>query len=130
MSDFTIKDYGSRICHDRHAIEIHSPNDLVDVPLDDAEAYAKKILSDVAEARKRKVLPCPSPFMWEGEEFACTHSCTKGKTNCSGGVGKYEFYPSDMVRLRDWLNEAIAYHEKNECGQLEEWRAEKKNPKV
>lgn len=62
------------------------------------------------------------PLLWEGKEtLAMTGECVSAKKeghDCYGAIGKYESGPKEFVALRDWLNDAIAYHKKCGCKEL------------
>ena len=107
--------------HDEQALTLSAANDLIDFSLSDSKKLSALLMKKIKELEKRKNPPCVPPFYWEKEPFAETHSCSSSKTNgmCSGFVGNKEFYPGDMVNLRDWLNKAIEYHRKNNCKDLE-----------
>lgn len=108
--------------HDRQGLRIVYDNGIEDVTIEEAKkliGYLEKVIVEVSE---RPRPPAPAPFMWEKEILAECLECTCQKKDhplhCGGAVAGFEMYLENFVKLRDWLDMVIEYHEKNGCKRL------------
>jgi len=80
--------------------------------IEEAEKAMKQMGIAIKKMNERGKPPAPAPFIWDDDEFG---SCDidpediKGAMICGMGIAGHEFYPEDVLKLRDWLNRCIEF---------------------
>lgn len=104
--------------HDEHKVRMYLPDDMIDMTPGESEALAEQLLKAAKQARER-VPPAPAPIGIDGhgqkgEKFCECGNCDK-KFTCYVHIGHFEVGIPDAIKIRDWLNKALLYHNKNNC---------------
>lgn len=119
------------ISHDKQKILLGYDDGMESLDIIETGNLIEKLQKAAQALAERKTPPAPVPFMWEGDEFAQFGECygnpeKKEAFSCVGGVAKYEFYISDLLDLKKWIDSVIEYHKKNNCAHLAEAQEVKK----
>lgn len=110
------------LSHDSQEIELWHDDGVEKLTIMQASALTSKLNKSILDLESRGGPPAPERFMWENRELASCDACSGRKEQsdmqCGGGVGGNEMYLSDLLALRNWLNEVLDYHRKNKCKNL------------
>lgn len=104
--------------HDSHKITMYLPDDVAELTPVECDDLAKRLVQAAKHSREN-VPPAPRPHDVDGhgdkgKGFCVVGPCNK-KYDCYAYIGGYEISIKDVVKIRDWINKALIYHNKKHC---------------
>lgn len=112
------KDFHVKRAHDRQAVEVCGPEEIVFLDADECDKLIDRLRTERRKLQSESP-PAPEPLDFADEfagdeiarEYACSTPCEPPKV-CAINIGGYELSVDMAIRLHCWLDKTIRYHKK------------------